>query len=356
MSPAKRIRVTRFPENPIITTRDVKPSRPDFEVIGAFNAGVAKYGDETLLLLRVAERPVQNDPNHVLVPVLHEATNELTIKKIPRNDPGLDLSDPRGISANGRSIYLTSMSHLRLARSKDGRKFIVEETPAVFPQTPMEAWGIEDPRITPINDTFYITYTSVSAKGVAVGLMATKDFQTYERKGLILPPENKDVILFPEKINGKYYLLHRPVPRGIGDPEMWIAESPDLLHWGNHRHLISIREGVWDSIRIGGGAVPIKTERGWLELYHGADKNHCYCMGALLLDLEDPGKVIARSEEPFLVPEADYEVHGFFGRVVFSCGAIREGDIIRMYYGASDEMMACAEIPLEDIFNTLQPV
>lgn len=137
---------------------------------------------------------------------------------------------------------------------------------------------------------------------------------------------------------------------------MWIAESDNLHHWGNHRFLIGLREGFWDGGRIGGGAVPIKTEQGWLALYHGADENSRYCMGAVLLDLQDPSKVIARSERPVLEPETEYERKGFFGNVVFSCGTLVEGDVVKMYYGVADSSMACAELSLQEILNTLQPV
>ncbi|MNV23172.1 Beta-1,4-mannooligosaccharide phosphorylase [compost metagenome] len=181
----------------------------------------------------------------------------------------------------------------------------------------------------------------------------TSDFRTFKRHGVMMAPENKDVMLFPEKIGGRYYALTRPVPHSFGAPEMWIAESPDLLHWGNHRFLMGLRPGAWDGGRMGGGAVPIRTDRGWLALYHGADTKHRYCMGAVLLDLEDPGKVVARSTRPFMEPEADYELNGFFGGVVFSCGALLIGDSVRMYYGAADEVMAVADIPLAEIFDTL---
>ncbi|HET7616315.1 MAG TPA: glycoside hydrolase family 130 protein [Bacillales bacterium] len=344
--------VLRYPENPLIKTRDVKPSREDFKVVGAFNAGVTKFGDETVMLIRVAEMPKQEDPHAVLVPLLEETDdgNELVIKKIPKTEPGFDFSDPRVINHEGKTIYLTSISHLRLARSRDGRHFEIDTTPTVFPENKYEAWGIEDCRITSMDEGYFITYSAVSDMGIAVGLIFTRDFSTFQRKGLILPPENKDVMIFPEKINGRYYLLHRPVPGGIGEKEMWIAASPDLRHWGDHKYLMGLREEYWDSQKIGGGAVPFRTDDGWVAIYHGVDENERYCMGAVLLDLEDPTKVIARSERPMLIPEADYEADGFFGNVVFSCGVIVEDDVVKMYYGAADEMMACAEISIADIF------
>ncbi|WNS43562.1 glycoside hydrolase family 130 protein [Paenibacillus sp. MMS20-IR301] len=347
--------VIRAEQNPVVRPNDVKPSRPDFKVLGAFNAGAAVYGDETILLLRVAEAPVSSSEAEVLIPKLNETTGEIIVERLSAGDERYDFSDSRFVAENGQVVMLTSMSHLRVARSRDGIHFTVEDQPALFPQTALEAWGIEDPRITQIEGKYYITYSAASSRGVGVGLAETADFRNFKRHGLMMAPENKDVMLFPEAIQGKYYALTRPVPHAFGAPEMWIAESPDLLHWGNHRFLMGLRKASWDGGRMGGGAVPVRTERGWLALYHGADSKHRYCMGAVLLDLEDPGKVLARSTRPFLEPEADYEVNGFFGGVVFSCGALLNGDTIRMYYGAADEVMAVADIPLEEIWATLAP-
>lgn len=346
--------VIRAEHNPVVKPGDVEPSRPDFKVLGAFNAGVAVYGEETILLLRVAEAPVSSSGEEVLIPKLNERTGEIVVERLSAGDERYDFSDSRFVAENGQVVMLTSMSHLRVARSRDGIHFTVEDQPAIFPETALEAWGVEDPRITQIGDKYYITYSAASSRGVGVGLAETSDFRTFKRHGLMMAPENKDVMLFPEAIRGKYYALTRPVPHAFGAPEMWVAESPDLLHWGNHRFLMGLRKSSWDGGRMGGGAVPIRTERGWLALYHGADSTHRYCMGAVLLDLEDPGKVLARSTRPFLAPEADYEVNGFFGGVVFSCGALLTGDTIRMYYGAADEVMAVADIPLTEIWDTLE--
>ncbi|WP_059049740.1 glycoside hydrolase family 130 protein [Paenibacillus senegalimassiliensis] len=345
--------VIRCEKNPIIQVADVTPSRPDFKVLGAFNAGVAKYGDETILLLRVAEAPIAQQENEVLVPLIGQ-DGRIEIQRYSKSDSRYDFSDSRYVSVDGRMIMLTSISHLRVARSKDGINFEIEPKPALFPEHELEAWGIEDPRVTQIGDTYYITYSSASSRGVGAALAETKDFRSFKKHGMMLAPENKDVMLFPEPIQGKYVALHRPVPKSFGEPEMWIAESPDLLHWGNHRFLMGLSEQGWDSARMGGGAVPLKTEQGWLALYHGADSKHRYCMGAVLLDLHDPGRVLARSSRPFLEPEADYEVNGFFGKVVFSCGSLLEGNTVRMYYGAADEVMAMADIPLQDILDTLE--
>ncbi|MCL6599231.1 MAG: glycoside hydrolase family 130 protein [Alicyclobacillus macrosporangiidus] len=348
------MRAIRFPENPLLTPKDVPPSRPDLKVIGAFNAGVARYGDEVILLLRVAEQAAATSET-VGVPVYDPATGQTKVQQFDRSDTAYDFSDPRAVRRADtlETVWLTSMSHLRVARSRDGRHFTVDEKPLVQPETPYEAFGVEDPRVARIGDAYYITYTAVSGYGVAVGLAVTRDFQKVERLGLIFPPENKDVVLFPEAVDGRYFALHRPAPRGMGALDIWIADSPDLRHWGNHRYLFGRRPGMWDGQRIGGGAVPIRTNKGWLVLYHGADEDNRYAMGAALLDLDDPGRVIARSKEPILAPETPYEMSGFFGGVVFSCGALLEGDQIRMYYGVADEAIAAAEFSLSEVLDTL---
>jgi predicted GH43/DUF377 family glycosyl hydrolase len=352
------VKVFRFPENPLIAPGDVKPFHRGHEVIGVFNAGVAQLNGEVLLLLRVAERPVCTDPNVVKISYIDFSSGKGKLKEmeLQKNDKRYDFSDPRMIfysDSMHRAAYVTSLSYFRLARSKDGRNFTIDDKPFMYPETEREAWGIEDPRITKIGASFYIQYSAVSPEGIGVGLASTTDFKTCRRLGLIFHPENKDVAIFPEKINGKYYALHRPVPKGIGRPEIWIAESDNLLYWGNHRHLLSLSEKGWDSCRIGGGAVPFKTDRGWLAIYHGADQNDCYSLGALLLDLNDPGKMLAKTEEPILKPEADYEMNGFFGQVVFTCGALTENGTVRIYYGASDQSVAGAEISLEEIMEKL---
>ncbi|PDM39615.1 glycosidase [Parageobacillus toebii] len=353
------VKVKRFPENPLITPGDVKPFHQDHEVIGVFNAGVAQYNGEILLLLRVAERPISEDPNIVRTSVIDFSRGEgkLKIIDLHKDDSRFDFSDPRVIfynDSNRRVAYLTSISYIRIARSKDGCNFTIDEKPFIYPETKREAWGVEDPRVTQIDDTYYIQYSAASAEGIGVGLISTKDFVTYERLGLIFPPENKDVAIFPEKINGKYYALHRPVPKGVGRPEIWIAESDNLRYWGNHQYLLGLSEKGWESGRIGGSAVPFKTDKGWLEIYHAADKNDRYCLGAVLLDLNNPAKILAKTEEPILEPEEDYEKSGFFGNVVFTCGLVVEGDTVRIYYGAADESIAGAELSLQEIMSKLK--
>lgn len=350
------MKVYRYPENPVITQKDVKPAIDGWEVLSAFNAGVAEYNGEVMLLMRVAERP-KPDGDRVFVPVLdfESGAARLKVLEFSAKDEGIDLSDPRLVRFCER-IYLTSISHLRLARSKDGRHFTVDDKPALFPDQPYETFGLEDPRITRIGDTYYVIYKGVAPTGITQCLASTKDFVHWKKHGIILPPENMDGILFPEKINGKYVLLHRPQPRCFGAPNMWLAYSDNLIYWGDHKLLLECSEGTWEGGRLGGGAVPFLTKRGWLEIYHAATPGDRYCLGGLLLDKDHPEKILAKSPGPIFEPEAPYEVNGFKGNVVFTCGAIVRGDTVTIYYGAADEAMAAAEMSVTEILDSLQPV
>lgn len=347
------MKVERFAENPLVTPADVPPSRPDFDVICAFNAGVARYRDEVILLMRVAEMATMQE-GFFRVPVLRCGPEGAGIEfiNVARDDPLADFSDPRAIKLP-KGPLLTSISHLRIARSKDGRHFTVDPQPAMFPDRPSEIYGLEDPRITEIDGVYYIAYKSVADTGISVSLAVTTDFVHFERKGIIFCPENLDVCIFPEKVGGRYAALERPVPRYLGEPNIWIAYSPDLVNWGDHRYLMGVQQDSWESKRIGGGAVPIKTEAGWLEIYHGATEGNKYGLGAVLLDLEEPHKVIARGKEPILVPETIYEMGGFMPDVVFTCGALVEGDRLDVYYGAADEMMAGVQMSVSEILGRL---
>ena len=164
--------------------------------------------------------------------------------------------------------------------------------------------------------------------------------------------------IFPEKIGGRYVALHRPLLDGFERPAMWAASSPDLISWGKHRFVAGARDGHWDDAKIGGGAVPFRvrthTHDGWLEIYHGVTASPTtYSLGALLLAADDPTRVIARSREPILWPEAEYERSGFFDGVVFTCGLLAEGDLVRIYYGAADGVTAVADLSLTEILAGL---
>ncbi|MHB0938180.1 MAG: glycoside hydrolase family 130 protein [Armatimonadota bacterium] len=350
------MRIERALMNPLISPLHVQPSAPDLEVVSAFNAAAVSWQDETFLLLRVAEVPKNVPENEVAVPIVARRNGSVSIeiRRFRKDTPGLDISDPRAVVLDSE-VYLSSLSHLRLARSADGYKFDIEKQPALFPTEPYEEYGIEDPRMTCIEGMVYINYTAVSRYGISVGLASTNDFKTYRKHGVILPPENKNVVIFPERINGKYVMLHRPATTGLGSQQIWVAYSDDMFHWGNHKPLMGKRPGMWDSIRIGAGAVPIRTEQGWLEIYHGVNPEQGYCLGAVLLDLHDPSRILARSNVPFLIPETEYERLGFFGNVVFTCGAVvtGSGDMVQIYYGAADQYTCRADIMLEDILDSL---
>ena len=344
--------VSRYPDNPIIVPQDIEPSRDSFEVVGVFNAGVARLAEKVVLLLRVAELPSSSHPDIQATAVYDPKEKNIVKKEFSKKDPSIDFSDPR-ITATPEGKYLASFSHFRVATSKDGVKFDVPNTPAMVSENEYETFGLEDPRISLIDKTYYITYVGVSPLGITTMLASTADFKSFTRHGVIFCPDNKDVMLFPEKINGKYYALHRPVSSLFKKHEIWIAESPDLTCWGNHRYLMGTIPNNWDNSRIGGSAVPFRTEQGWVEVYHGVDQNNRYCLGAVLLDAEKPWKVIARTKEPILEPQADYEIEGFFGNVVFTCGLLCEQQKLRVYYGVADTSIAYAEIPLQDVLEHL---
>ncbi len=344
--------VNRSSKNPLISPCDVKPSRSDFKVVCVFNTGVIRFNGEVLLLLRVAEVPVNDNPAVYLTPIYSVEQGKIIVKKFDRTNREIDFSDSRFIRTPDEQ-FLTSISHFRIARSADGINFKIDDTPAMTPANEYEMFGIEDPRITLIGDTYYINYSCCAPAGVTTCLASTKDFKQFTRHGVIFTPDNKDVAIFPEKINGNYYAFSRPASAEYGRRDLWLAQSPDLICWGNHKRILSTSKDDWENGRIGCGAVPFLIEQGWLEIYHAADVNNRYCLGAALLDKNEPWKVLARSATPILEPEADYEVHGFFGNVVFACGALFEDGIVKLYYGAADTCVAYAEIPLTDILDGL---
>jgi predicted GH43/DUF377 family glycosyl hydrolase len=310
----------RFRENPILRPQDIRPSVEGMEVTCLLNPGVFRFEDKTWLLVRVAERPAQV-PGKTSFPIL-SPDGHLEVLEFNSSDPRLDLSDPRVITLDGREL---------------------------------ETYGIEDCRVSKIDRTYYLTYTQVSDNGVGVGLRSTRDWNEFVQEGMIFPPHNKDCALFEERIGGSYYALHRPSSPELGGNYIWLAESPDLVHWGRHRCLAHSREGFWDSARVGAGAAPIRTSAGWLEIYHGATKENRYCLGALLLDLNEPWRVLARSETPIMEPLAPYEQEGFFGQVIFTNGHLVSGDHLTIYYGAADSVICAARFSIQSILASLAP-
>ncbi len=341
----------RFDQNPILRPSDLPPSDARFEITCLLNPGVFRFQNKIWLLLRVAERPVQK-PDKTSFPIFDDHGNTQVLE-FDNSDPKLNRDDPRVITYDGQH-YLTTLSHLRLVSSTDGIHFTEDKAyPPLFGKGQYETYGIEDCRVAQIGNTYYLTYTQVSINGFGVGLRSTTDWRTFTQHDMIIPPPNKDCALFEETIGGKYFALHRPSKLGLGGNFIWLAESPDLEHWGKHRCIAKTRPGMWDCERIGGGAAPIKTDRGWLVIYHGANNKSRYCLGALLLDLKDPSRVLARSHDPIMEPVAEYEQTGFFGNVVFTNGHLVDGDTVTLYYGASDTVICGAKTSINAILKTL---
>ena len=301
---------TRYSGNPIIQVKDIP-----YQANSVFNAGAVIAKDQTVLLMRVEDR--------------------------------------RGIS------------HLTAARSKDGvTNWEIDTKPTLPPAPdvhPEEIWGIEDPRITYIEDQdlWAVVYTAYSKGGPLVSLATTRDFKTFERKGAIMPPEDKDAALFPVQFSGRWAMLHRPVSAfATVGAHIWISFSPDMKHWGDHQILIPARSGAWwDANKIGLSPPPLRTAKGWLLLYHGVRTTASGCfyrLGLALLDLEDPTKLISRSDEWVFAPEETYEVVGDVDKVIFPCGWVNEGDRVRIYYGGADKCIGMATASISEMLDWLE--
>jgi predicted GH43/DUF377 family glycosyl hydrolase len=259
------------------------------------------------------------------------------------------------------------ISHLTAARSKNGiSEWVIDSAPTFAPDPqnhPEEVWGVEDPRITWIAELekFAVVYTSYSTSGPLVSLALTRDFKEFERKGVVMPPEDKDAALFPRRFEGRWALLHRPIANfPANKANIWISFSPDLRHWGDHTVALEARRGAWwDANKIGLSPQPIETPEGWLIIYHGVRQTPAGCLyrlGLALLDLEDPVKVIRRGDEWIFGPDEPYERVGDVGDVVFPCGVTvnRETDELRIYYGAADTSIAIASGKVSELLDWLK--
>ena len=343
----------RLAQNPLLSPHDLEATRQDLCVLCTLNPGAARFGRETLLLVRVGEA-ARPEPGTVAAVVWDDEAGEVRVRRYRHDDPDVELGDARGFAYRGRAM-LTSLSHLRVARSADGQRFRFDPQPAIFPATPYEAYGCEDPRITFLDGRYYVTYSAVSPRGIAVGLAATDDFRTFERLGVMLPPTQKDVCIFPERVRGQYVCRHRPCGDGFSAPAIWTAYSPDLVSWGRHEMTLAPTPGTWEGGRVGCGPPPIRTDQGWLEIYHAADEAGRYCLGAMLSDPDRPERILARSSRPVLQPETPYELAGVYGNCVFSCGMVPEDDgRLTIYYGAADSICAAAVTTVDEMVAAAQ--
>ncbi len=361
--------IPRLSEKRLISPADVQPSRDDFEVIGVFNPGVIYIDDEVVMLARVAERPLEKRRGFTCLP-RWTSGGDCIVDWLP--DDKLRGIDPRVIALREDGfLRLTSLSHLRVFRKQRASTGQESEQwsqgSLIMPNSLSEEFGIEDPRITVIDQTYWITYVAVSRAGVATSLASSGDMQTFTRHGLIFPPENKDVVLFPQQINGSYFALHRPNPNShFSPPQIWLAQSRDLMHWGGHAPLLAGCH-PWEGERIGAGAPPILIDEGWLLVYHGCGRCAIdapegqvgvYSAGLVLLDRDDPTRVLARSSAPMMIPATTYESTGFVPDVVFPTAMMHSaangaGDSIDVYYGAADTSIAFAQFSKQALLNSM---
>ncbi|MCF7890276.1 glycosidase [Candidatus Bipolaricaulota bacterium] len=277
--------------------------------------------------------------------------------------------NPGATRLDGETILLCRVedcrgfSHLTVARSQDGKTdWKVDDSPTLSRSEEFheEQWGLEDPRIVwfkPL-EKYAITYTSFSPAGPQVSLAFTEDFETFDKRGVMLSPEDKDASLFPRKFGDRYVLIHRPIVRG--EQHIWISFSPDLVHWGEHEILLTRRSGWWDDAKVGLGPQPIETDEGWLIIYHGVRETasgSLYRVGLALLDHEDPTKVIKRADPWVMGPREDYEYRGDVPGVVFPTGAVlvggEEDKKLRIYYGAADSSIGVATAELDGLMHYL---
>ncbi|HEX3446673.1 MAG TPA: glycosylase, partial [Isosphaeraceae bacterium] len=257
----------RHYERLLLSPSDLKPSRDDFEVVGVFNPGAIVAHGEVILLVRVAERPRERRQGYMALP-RWAPEDGLVIDWVA--DDVIQVLDPRVVKREADGLVrLTFISHIRVVRCGDGRSVKEVSDVRFSPATSLEEFGVEDPRITAIDGRYFFTYVAVSRHGAATALASTADFRQFDRHGVIFCPENKDVVLFPERIGGQYVALHRPnAATPFCRPEMWIARSPDLIHWGQHECLHG-GGAEWETGRVGAGTPPVRVDAGWLEIYHG---------------------------------------------------------------------------------------
>lgn len=316
--------------------------------------------------------PTLLNPKDNSYPVLfkRDSNNPIIISKdLPY--PAHTIFNPAATVFENKTLLLARVedrkgfSHLAKAISKDGlSNWKFDKSPTLLAEPnihPEERWGIEDPRITWMEDLnkWAVVYTSFSRTGPLVSLALTSDFVNFEKQGPIMSPDDKDAALFPKRFNGKYMLIHRPCSDGH-KAHIWISSSTDLKSWGEHQILLNARNGGWwDANKIGLSAQPLLTSDGWLILYHGVKNTAAgaiYRLGLALLDIDTPSKVLKRSNEWIFGPEEPYEKFGDVNDVVFPCGWVLDEitGIVRMYYGGADSNVCVATANLSELLEYMK--
>jgi predicted GH43/DUF377 family glycosyl hydrolase len=279
--------------------------------------------------------------------------------------------NPAAAEVDGETVLLarvealTGISHLTVARSSNGVDgWRIASEPLLAPANGVESerWGFEDARAVWIDELgrYAITCTAYGPAGPAVYLATTKDFLTVERRGIVINPEDKNAALLPERVGGKWILFHRPTTAfGVAHPGIALSRSPDLVSWSRPEMVLEPRDGAWwDSLRIGIGPPLLKTEHGWLLIYHGVKETvggAIYRIGLALLDLEEPTRVLRRAPEWVFAPQAPYERQGDVGNAVFPCGVLhdRASGELRLYYGAADTSICLATARLDELLDAV---
>jgi predicted GH43/DUF377 family glycosyl hydrolase len=346
----------------LVKPEDIKPSFTKWEVVGVFNpAAIRLANNKIILYARVAESGVHEHEGKKMCPFISskgKTHNQVIGKSEVLREVEEYMFLKEGI------CRMTHISHLRkITLDETGTKVEkIASVPTFTGNTKEGNFGVEDPRIVKINKTYLMTYVTVSEDTGICGSLATSlDATKWDRKGIIFRKQNKNVVLFPEKINGRYVALHRPEGSlNFSDPSIWISYSQDLKYWGDDKSIIFPRKGGWDEARIGAGPPPIKTKKGWLLIHHGIrreEEKKIYCAGAILLDLKEPEKIIARSpiDKPLFSPEEDFEKAGFVNQVAFPTGMILDLNkkSVLIYSGGADRVITMRKFLIKDILNSL---
>lgn len=345
------MKISRNNLNPVLTADNFVSPSDDLQAVLAFNPGVTEYQGKVVLLVRVALQAKPKD-NLIGVPIYNSTTGTFAIKYFDKNDTSCDFSDVRVVKQNGVT-YLTTLSCLYKATSADYVHFDVDDKPFIVGERSYESYGVEDARITKLGKYYYINYSGVSQDGIVTVLARTRNFLSVEKLGVVFLPDNKDVVIFPARINGKFVALSRPESAYFRRPNVWISTSKDLRCWGNHKLLLSLREGKFDSARLGASCVPFATDKGWLAIYHGATEDNRYCLGALLADKRNPSKIIARTDNAIMFPQEKYETDGFMPNVIFACGCLVKDNTVHLYYGACDQSVCYATFSVHELLQEL---